>query len=541
MLSSHSKPLADWTGSFVHRGPLALTTTHATWFAVETVDTAEGRALVQFEVADAEAGRALVDWARAWVDPAAVPVVSGGVAGSVCWLVYGRGPEAPDDTGPLGVHDVVTLGLEMAAVAQRALQAGLTLPPLRLPFVVQDFLPDGTFRPRLLGVGSPGPARDEVALAAGIGALLVAAVFGHDEAPLEVTPTSLAASAVRLPESLSHTLIKSHAGRYTTLEALRTDLSASSVARSRRAARVGVTTDHYPKRGGENVERSAVGGVAPAALPEPRIRHERVVAPLPEPAPVLPPQPATRRRAWLWPTLIGVVAVLVLIFVLLDPFGGRSQSTTGPTLASRATTQPDRVGASTPDPMPAQPPVTQVAPKVQDTTSAVGTSASDTTAPDTAAPDTAAPDTALREPNTNTAQADAGPTAAVADAGPTAADTLPAAGKPPAPEPQPTRPEVADTKAEAPIAPELSSLTLESKPAGALVSADGAELGRTPLLIAQPIARFPLRVRVEKRGHTPAVVVLADPRAATFRVTLKPLAVAPSPSGNGSGTINLER
>ncbi len=544
-----------WGASYVPKGPPALVTPYATWFTVEALGTSELLTLAQFEVADEQSGLALIDRLESWVDPAAVPVVGGGADGTTCWLVYGRSlTDDFDGPDPMGSHDIVTLGLELTAVVQRARQVGLPVPPLDLRLMVQDFLSDGTFRPRLIGVGTQGPQRDERDLAKAIGSLMVSAFFGRTAADVGwetggvPSVDLLTGRGGRLADDLTKTLIGATSGRYTTLDELRADISATSLARSRRSARVGVSTDQYRNRAYGDRELSSASLVMPpmaipaaTSLPHEGTATGQARSPTAEtsPARTTPTGPVGQagqagpaglaaqaglaaptglaaqagqagqagqvatsegRSRWLWPALALLVA-LILIVVIANPFGGSpsaveaQQVAVGPSPVA-IPAAPTPTPEPTPTPAPAPTPTPAPAPT---------------------------------------------PTPAPAPTPEPAPEPTPAPTPAPAPEPEPTPTPAAAP--EPPPTPTLSTMTLKTKPDDALVSLDGVELGRTPLVVARPVESFPLTVRIEKRGHSPLKVTLNDPHIPEFRVTLKPISAAPS-SGNGAsgnGDINLER
>jgi len=213
----------EWSASFRKVAEIAIATSRARWFAVEAKATQRPATLAELTVHDQAAGKRLIARLETWVDPAAVPIVAGGVDGNRVWLVYADPMSAAHDlVDPMGAQDVVTLGLELTAVIQRARAVGLGAPPLDPRLIVHDFLSDGTFRPRLLGVGTPGPADDERQLAAGIGAALYGALLGSAArtlgwVPGQPPPVSFReARGGRVPGELEQTIARAMALGYDT-------------------------------------------------------------------------------------------------------------------------------------------------------------------------------------------------------------------------------------------------------------------------------------------------------------------------------------
>ena len=485
----------EWSATYRKVGEVAIPLSRARWLAVEARSTQRPSTLVELPVEDEAAGQRLIARLESWVDPAAVAVIGGGVSGRKVWIAYADPMnDGPDATDPMGSQDVVTLGLELTAVIQRARAVGLPVPPIDPRLVVHDFTSDGTFRPRLLGVGTPGPATTETELAAEIGAGLWASLIGRDPrglgwAPGQAPPMSFhEARGGRVPPELEQTITRAMALGYASLDILRADLSSTSLTKSRVAPRVGVVTDRYALRARRPGENSIV-----APLP---------VAPLivETAAPVAPPQ-AESRRKWLVP-LLAVAALAVIVFLLVRPGDAGAPDGGKPQLAGREpSTGSAPVGAS-----PATSPPDAVAMAPQDATVAE-------VAPDTAALEATTVDTTPSAPE-----------AMVAAAPDSAPDS--------APETSATAPETAQATA-------TSAIPLASNPIGALVFLDNEPLGRTPLEVKLPVDRFPVTLRLEKRGYASEKVVLETADAKPERVRMKAVGGArpQGPTGDG-GTKN---
>lgn len=392
---------AEWSASYRKVAEIAVASSRARWFAVEAKATLRPATLAEVEVDDQAAGRRLIARLETWVDPAAVPIIGGGVSGDRAWLVYADPMSDPHDVvDPMGSQDVVTLGLELTAVVQRARAVGLSAPPMDPRLVVHDFLSDGTFRPRILGVGTPGPAEDERQLAAEIGQALYGALLGGDARTLGWTPGQAPplsfreARGGRVPAELEQTIIKAMTLGYHSLDGLRADLSSTALTRSRTAARVGVVTDRYSTR-----DRITEGAVV-------------ATVPIPAPAPTAAPDPRRRRARWPWLALLALAGTAVALWVI--PQLGHDQRpapitspTTAPILAATTPREPVPEAGSTAG---------------ADTRTAVDTTpieaetaaATDTAADTSAAPDASGADTA----------------GAAVDSGPGRADTAPPDGSP---------------------------------------------------------------------------------------------------------------